>query len=348
MNTILDLFAGPGGWDMGAQILGLPPIHGVDLDRDACATARAAGFWRSQLDVAELDPAHHDDVTGLIASPPCPTFSAAGRRTGVADEALLRRAIDLLGGDGIDEEAWRRVTVQDPRSALLLETLRFAAELPNLEWLVAEQVPAVEPLWQWLAAELAAFHRFGSVAVVTLDAEELGIASRRRRTFLIGARHDSLDLSGLPGGTWWQTGRYDSIHVHVSLTPAVFPQTSMAQALGWPRGHRVNTRGNRRTSGGNEFAADGPAWCLTEKARTWKRVADGTRLTPSDAGLLVGFPADYPWQGSRSRQFLQAADVVAPPVAAAVLGAALGLEWVDAVRKYVDGLYRPSRAGVAA
>lgn len=104
-------------------------------------------------------------------------------------------------------------------------------------------------------------------------------------------------------------------------------------------GERVNTRGNRRTSGGNEFSADKTAWCLTSKARSWKRVSDGAQLTTSQAGLLTGFPADYPWQGSRSKQFLQAADVVSPPVAAAVLGAALGLDWEPAVRAYLADLY---------
>jgi DNA (cytosine-5)-methyltransferase 1 len=35
--------------------------------------------------------------------------------------------------------------------------------------------------------------------------------------------------------------------------------------------------------------------------------------------VLNGFPAGFPWSGSRSRQFLQAANVVAPQVAAALL-----------------------------
>lgn len=35
--------------------------------------------------------------------------------------------------------------------------------------------------------------------------------------------------------------------------------------------------------------------------------------------MLNGFPANFPWSGSRSRQFLQAAYVVAPQVAEALL-----------------------------
>jgi DNA (cytosine-5)-methyltransferase 1 len=87
---------------------------------------------------------------------------------------------------------------------------------------------------------------------------------------------------------------------------------------------RRNTRANRKPGGGNLFSTDNPAWCLTEKARTWNRESDGARLASSQAGVLNGFPDDFPWTGSRSRQFLQAANVVAPQVAAALLAEVAG------------------------
>ena len=122
--------------------------------------------------------------------------------------------------------------------------------------------------------------------------------SRRRRAFLIG---------------------HKTRPVHIPQAPAGAVRTSAASALGWGAGEQVRTRANRKPGGGNLFAADKPAWCLTEKARTWTRESDGARLTSSQAGVLNGFPASFPWAGSRSRQFLQAANVVAPQVAAALL-----------------------------
>jgi DNA (cytosine-5)-methyltransferase 1 len=343
MRTI-SLFAGPGGVDAGAALLGLD-VHGWDLDVDACTTAAAAGYTRTQGSVTDLDPDAMRGVTGAVITPPCPTFSTAGRRTGRDDMPRLLDALTLLGDSqaghvGSDSE-WRAAaaSVQDPRSALVCEALRFALRLPHLQWLVCEQVPAVAPLWREIAAEIACVGDFDHAAVITIAAEALGVASRRTRTFLLVSRHWPPVLDGLPICSGWQTGRWTPPVELLPQTGAAFPSPTMADVLGWPIGERVNTRGNRKTSGGNEFSADGPSWCLTEKARTWHRVSDGTRLTPTDAGLLVGFPADYPWQGARSKQFLQAADVVAPPVAAAVIGACLGLDWQTPVRDYLARIY---------
>jgi DNA (cytosine-5)-methyltransferase 1 len=82
-----------------------------------------------------------------------------------------------------------------------------------------------------------------------------------------------------------------------------------------------------------ELTADKPSWCLTEKARTWTRESDGARLTSSQAGVLNGFPDSFPWSGSRSRQFLQASNVVAPHQAAPQGGQAQSTEESCPVRR---------------
>lgn len=55
VTEAIDLFAGPGGWDVGARELGIDPL-GLELDDAACATREAAGLRTLQADVSATDP----------------------------------------------------------------------------------------------------------------------------------------------------------------------------------------------------------------------------------------------------------------------------------------------------
>lgn len=49
---------------------------------------------------------------------------------------------------------------------------------------------------------------------------------------------------------------------------------------------------------------------------------NAVRVSVEEAAVLQGFRADYPWQGSRTRRFLQIGNAVCPPVARLVVGTA--------------------------
>jgi DNA (cytosine-5)-methyltransferase 1 len=337
LGSTLNAFAGPAGWEEGARIIGAHhDIIGIDLDEHACTAAVTAGYTRVQQDIRQVDPADYADCTGLIVSSPCPTFSNGGKRAGLQDYQMVLDVITHAGSHECDCP-WSEIeaeldTVTDPRTALAAQTIRLALQLPALEWLAFEQVPAAEYMFEDIAAELTFVDEetgdgpgWESADVMMLDAANFGMPVRRRRAFLVARRHTPLGGPGVdyPGCTR-------------------IPGPTMAEALGWEPGHQIRTRGNRKATGGNLFSADGPSWCLTEKARSWAREADGYRLTAAEAGLLQGFRRSYPWQGSRTRQFHQSADVVVPPIAAAVLGYATGIPWTDAVFDHLDGLYGPA------
>jgi DNA (cytosine-5)-methyltransferase 1 len=352
--AVLEGFAGAGGLSEGARMLGLGASLGWEVNGDACATARAAGHPRVQADVRTLDPEAFPDAEGWVSGPPCPTYADSGKRTGRADYAIVLDAVERVADSPHPRRTLDAIagTVTDPRTALVLETLQVALWLPGLRWLVAEQVPAVGGIWREFAAELAAMHRWDTCTVLTLRADDFGAATRRTRVFLIATRGYAPDLDALPYRARWDCDRFGPGPTDRPPNPVTpFPATSMAAALGWPPGVRINTRGNRTTAGGNEFSADGPAVSLTGNgARSWFRTDLGNvagRLTDRQAGLLQSFPADYPWQGSRSSRFQRIADSVPPVMAAAVIGAAAGRPWQDAVWRHLARAYGTPRPDVA-
>ncbi|RAV04257.1 DNA cytosine methyltransferase [Mycolicibacter senuensis] len=328
---VLDAFAGPGGWDVGAAIIGMDPagILGVEIDHLAARAATAAGHRRIVADITTLEPADFPGITGYICSSPCPTFSTGGLRSGTHDMQIILDVITHAGSHECtcswDDIAEELRAASDPRTALAAQTIRFGLGLPDLEWIALEQVPTAEFMFEDIAAELLS-QGWEGVDVFTLDAANLGMPVRRNRVFLVANR-------------WRPVCGADH------YPPLVrWPQRSIADVLGWPAGEEIRTRGNRRATGGNLFSADKTGWCLTEKARSWVRESTGEQFSASEAGLLQGFPRNYPWQGSRTRQFHQLADVVAPPAAAAVLAAATGSPWSSATRRYLDALYQAETA----
>ena len=213
---VLDLFAGPGGLDVAGQALDIPSL-GIEWDKSACLTRYAAGLDTLHADVSavrrEAFESLPPEINVLAGGPPCQTYSVAGGGAGRKALEEVKRYIErLMAGDSDEEIDKELKKLSDPRTALVLEPLRYAIQAtrsPNrsnrpYDVIVLEQVPAVEALWHHYALVL---ENTGlpngtkyKVVVDVLDTETYGVPQTRSRAVLI-ARREELGEPELPAPT---------------------------------------------------------------------------------------------------------------------------------------------------
>jgi len=287
------LFAGPGGLDLGANRAGLPSV-GYEVDANAVATRLAAGLPTVHADVRDHDPADASDRRVLAGGPPCQTYSVAGEGSGRAALDQVLTAVKRLAA----RDTARHV-FGDERTGLVLEPLRWALQAMDTgrpyEAIVLEQVPAVLPVWEAYAEALEA--EGYRVATGVLAAEQYGVPQTRRRAALV-ARLDHPVALPAPTHRAYRKGvaRHEG-------NPALLPWVPMGEVLARDEPFVVvsnyGTGGDPKKRGRRSSAE--PAATVTGKISRFRVVSeDGRelpRFTSSEAGLLQGFPADWPWSG---------------------------------------------------
>ncbi|GAA2036360.1 hypothetical protein GCM10009720_16160 [Yaniella flava] len=241
--TAIDLFAGPGGWDVACQQLGID-VTGYEWDDAAVATRKAAGHQTVHGDIRAYEPVAADV---LIASPSCQSFSVAGNGAGrKALDQVLSDIQRIANGETIDLYSY-----DDDRTALVLTPLIWAISMHNAgtpyRHIAFEQVPPVKPVWEAMLTVLETLGYRGEVGLV--QAEAHGVPQTRKRAILVA----SLDHQAtLPAPTH---SKYHPRNPQ-KMDENVLPWVSMAQALGWGMTQRPTmtvTAGGGATGGAEPF-----------------------------------------------------------------------------------------------
>ncbi|MFF3085630.1 hypothetical protein ACFVRB_11335 [Streptomyces nojiriensis] len=366
----LNFCAGCGGGCKGKRLVSDTDMICIDLAGDAVATSEAAGCTVLRVDVKTLTP-EHPALRGtreVTFTMPCTDWTGAGKGAGRTARSLeiLTEAINQVGfafgnyekdsteycdheengeacsweegcfssyGSRTDmtvPEMWALVDGMEGTTAGLMLApviwclgLRYiGAPLTRVVIEQAAQLPEEIQEDIWLELSVAGCE---SASWDVLDAADFGSPSHRKRSIMAAHWYRMAALPEAPGIT-----------------------TLAHEAIGWEATAEVNTRGVRRTSGGNVFRMDGvtrrhpdpkPINGITSKIRGWYEATTERRFTIEEVCLLVGLPADYPVTGSRSSQCQQLGDIFSPLVSLAVWGQLLGISWRELLARYLGELY---------
>lgn len=210
---VVDLFAGAGGFSLGALSAGAEIVFAVEFDKFASATyqknlchnGRTTLYTR---DIVDLDPValarQHfpDDLECdiLLGGPPCQGFST---------------------------HRIKNAGVGDPRNTLIYRYFDFVRALRPRAFLM-ENVPGL--LWPRHSDFLRQFYKLGAqegydlLDPVTLDARDFGVPQRRKRVFILGLRDEdrATDIDWPPSPTHTETN-VDRAQRWVSCEDAFLP-----------------------------------------------------------------------------------------------------------------------------
>lgn len=334
----VDLFAGPGGTSSGLRMIApYRGVVGVEIDPAANATAEKAQFLRLHGDVTRFrEDFGKCGVGGLMASPPCPSFSAAGTGLGRVDAVAIRGALAALAYDYSTPMTLARLDavmaelrpeMLDERSLLVLEPLWWILRYQP-EWVFLEQVAPVEEIWLLYSGALA---RFGySSAVSTVRAEQYGLAQTRPRAILLASRTRDAEFPLPTHARFSPKGEYTG----VLPAPRGMRDVLLNRADEFVMEHR---RGGGMAA--RHGVRPGRDWRQPSFAVTGARGGGSHRLYLTDvatgvsaplqlgeAAALQTFPPDYPWQGGVTATRRMIGDAVPPRLAATLLEGLIGHE----------------------
>lgn len=323
MTTFGSLFSGGGGWDMGAVMVGMKPVLGVEMD-PALARWHAEVFkapvWQTDLAKVDWDEVRRyvPSLDVLVSSPPCQDYTRSGRM-----QASLAKARGIERGDR---------TFCDPLVGL--HTLDAVDALSPRAVLI-EEAPAYAKsnVYQQIVKGLR--DRGYIVDDKVFNFEEYGLPSGRQRLVMRAVRGTLMPPWPAPRKSrvsWYEAIR-DQIPDLPLAEPAGFQKKYLAE-WGLPRklGEPLLLTGGQKGSVGtgenrrwyvHRFPHE-LSWGIQKaKGTTSMRVIDEqgqSRLLSTRAiATLGGFPREYPIESLPRTIALDLVGNAVPPMIAAQL-----------------------------
>lgn len=300
--TVLSLFSGGGGLDLGFEMAGFRTVACVDYDPESCKTLR---FNRPSWEVFEGDirsfvPKGAFDV--VIGGPPCQGFSTAGK------------------GDP-----------DDPRNFLWREYFRIVASvMPSA--LILENVAGLlnHKNKHHLDAFLRKLKSLGYQAVFdVLDAADFGVPQHRRRVIVAAGRGWTPDLPN-PGSNRSYVSAKEAIGDLIGRTgianhepndhaPHVVKRwTKLREGQADPNYRRARIYSRRPSPTIRAGGGYGPRGDHLAGFHPPIHYALPRQLTVREAARLQSFPDSWIFCGSKTAQGRQVGNAVPPLLAEAV------------------------------
>ncbi len=314
--TLLSLFCGCGGLDLGFEQVGFTTGLAYDQRADAVSSwnrnrnFKSARTWdvrQLSLDALDLHYGCEFLPAGVIGGPPCQGFSLANRR-GHRD---------------------------DPRNDLAYVFVKLALDLHKrqpLNFVVIENVPAVVgkrggSLIDDIRNELNSAEF--DVRQIVLDAAHYGVPQRRKRFFLIATNNHTRTRPWMPPKR--STKNFTVRDAIFNLPEPQFyngKQTPLSDVHQnhWcmvPKSKKFQTgeliEGYKEKRSFKTLSWDEPSYTVSYGNREVHiHPAGKRRLSVFEALLLQGFPSSFCLDGTLSSQITQVSEAVPPPLARAV------------------------------
>ncbi len=196
--TLISLFSGAGGLDLGFHWAGFRTLWANEFDKQIWATFQK-NFPDTPLEKRSITQVNLHDIpeaSGLIGGPPCQSWSEAGAGRGFLDT----------------------------RGKLFADYIRVLEAKQPL-FFVAENVSGILQSKHQKSVQgfLTSFQDAGyCVTVISVNANDYGVAQERHRVFFIGYRSDTKKLFQMPSGQIIRPTLKSAIwDLHHNPTPAL-------------------------------------------------------------------------------------------------------------------------------